>query len=113
MSHLLTVGFRQETHKKTAGVKRDHNRLGGSSPYIEAILKHIAMPFRGGDHKESSVLQYGRETRFMEMWPSGRRQQVANLSYAVMRTVSSNLTVSAKRSSVTGYSDPQRSSMTR
>jgi hypothetical protein len=59
MSHLLTVGFRQETHKKTAGVKRDHNRLGGSSPYIEAILKHIAMPFRGGDYKESSVLQYG------------------------------------------------------
>ena len=28
MSHLLTGFFRQETHKKTAGVKRDYNRLG-------------------------------------------------------------------------------------
>ena len=28
MSHLLTGFFRQETHKKTAGVKQDYNRLG-------------------------------------------------------------------------------------
>ena len=28
MSHLLTGFFRQGTHKKTAGVKRDYNRLG-------------------------------------------------------------------------------------
>ena len=27
------------------------------------ILKHIAMPFRGGDHKESSVFQYGNVAR--------------------------------------------------
>ena len=26
------------------------------------ILKHIAMPFRGGDQKESSVFQYGSPT---------------------------------------------------
>jgi hypothetical protein len=26
-------------------------------------LKHIAMPFRGGDHKESSVFQYGLESK--------------------------------------------------
>jgi hypothetical protein len=32
----------------------------------------------------------------MEMWPRGLRQQVANLSYRVTGTVSSNLTVSAK-----------------
>ena len=28
------------------------------------ILKHIAMLFRGSDHKESSVLQYGNVARF-------------------------------------------------
>ena len=61
MSHLLTGVFRQETHKKTAGVKRDYNRLGnhyrslvkwmitagygpaGGSSILSgpAILKHI------------------------------------------------------------------------
>ena len=39
MSHLLTVFFRQETHKKTAGVKRDYNRLGNQS--IRSLVKWI------------------------------------------------------------------------
>lgn len=30
---------------------------------IGTILKHIAMLFRGSDHKESSVFQYGFESR--------------------------------------------------
>ena len=38
-------------------------RRASSSLALGTILKHIAMPFRGGDHKESSVFQYGRETR--------------------------------------------------
>ena len=49
----------------------------------------------------------------METWPSGLRQQVANLSYAVMRTVSSNLTVSAntmhrcQRGPMDGIANPE------
>ena len=39
MSHLLTGFFRQETHKKTAGVKRDYNRLGNQS--IRSLVKWI------------------------------------------------------------------------
>ena len=37
MSHLLTVGFRQETHKKTAGVKRDYNRLGNQELRFQSV----------------------------------------------------------------------------
>ncbi len=39
MSHLLTGFFRQGTHKKTAGVKRDYNRLGNQS--IRSLVKWI------------------------------------------------------------------------
>ena len=38
MSHLLTGVFRQETHKKTAGVKRDYNRLGN---HYRSLVKWI------------------------------------------------------------------------
>jgi hypothetical protein len=31
----------------------------GEIPTVDTILKHIAMLFRGSDHKESSVFQYG------------------------------------------------------
>ena len=37
MSHLLTVDFRQETHKKTAGVKRDYNRLGNQELRFQSV----------------------------------------------------------------------------
>ena len=38
MSHLLTGFFRQGTHKKTAGVKRDYNRLGN---HYRSLVKWI------------------------------------------------------------------------
>jgi hypothetical protein len=46
-----------------ASVEASVERRGSSSLPPGTILKHIAMPFRGGDHKESSVFQYGRDTR--------------------------------------------------
>ena len=53
MSHLLTVDFRQETHKKTAGVKRDYNRLGNQKLYT-VRLSVRTLPFHGS--KRSSIL---------------------------------------------------------
>jgi hypothetical protein len=38
MSHLLTGFFRQETHKKTAGVKQDYNRPGN---HFRSLVKWI------------------------------------------------------------------------
>ena len=48
MSHLLTGVFRQETHKKTAGVKQDYNRLGNQE-YGFKVFMDARMPVT---HKE-------------------------------------------------------------
>ena len=60
MSHLLTVFFRQETHKKTAGVKRDYNRLGNQQSVLSSVEEHHATNVTVGDSTSSgrSILKH-------------------------------------------------------
>ena len=62
----------------------------------------------------SSNLTASANIADMETWPSGRRQQVANLSYVATGTVSSNLTVSTRtfRVSPDSVTHTMRSSVT-
>ena len=44
------MGFRQETHKKTAGVKQDYNRLGNQELGFKVFMDaHMPVTHEEGD----------------------------------------------------------------
>jgi hypothetical protein len=65
--------------------------------FINNDAAHNAVLYALGILDDDIPLEmWNKYTKNTETWPSGLRQQVANLSCQVIGTVSSNLTVSAK-----------------